>query len=468
MTTDPHPSRRCPECGRLDAEADGHAAAHRPLPLLLTALAVLTWLAWTIWSPTRVNYVSGNWIGEYVVPGFTPEQIDALAAARTSGDGSLTNSVLSALQPTSMVNPGDDDIRFAYGPIQGARIDYSSYGWPAGVLLTTQIRSYKDPLAREGLIPAVTDPKKRPMGPWEAPSDPQHIPVRPAWQRWGSTIVHTPPPESTGGVVVQRTLILTRLACSLAALAGIWTLLGIIPWIARLRKSDRWHRRGVWVRRTCMILVLAWAAARSTLLPEAGAGGMYEHWSKTTQQGPANAIYLDRSGYLPVGLRESRLLSLSPGPESDRLLASLIAGAGIPAQPGHRLCVWRVCEAQVDGRSTQWGAGLPVISWQTQTATRRADMGDPVQIAMPRGLTITLQHATLAIRFDHADPADGSTGCNINLPDLAAIIGAAWLCWSLLGRIAWLASGRRAAIRRRRGLCVGCAYPLAAPTAPPS
>ncbi len=425
-------------------------------PWVVAAVLTLGLFCYAATTVRGVRGSSGSESPRFVEPGVSAsEAMSVLADPSDLGDARASEIVRSILEASEldprMLTLGPTVIHAAFGPA-AAPVDESwSFGWPAAWVTGKSTIVYEDAMNRIGPKVAKTDPRGRPARQYEDAPNPLQAPPRRMVEMWGLDVVISPPPEDTNGVLRRWHVRLAGLALTAAMCVGVWVGAGMVG-----------RRR---VRRTQVCSVLAFVGA-SVIIAVAGFDAESRlgvpRWIRQTQQAfPPATIYWQCAPCVDLGLTSADIERLLGQPEgAKQVLARLVETAPVDGPPesaflGLALYPTAWLKPQT-ATTTSWSVnvGLPIGSYGSFQFTRHplAGESDPF-VTMPAIVTMW-RFGNFIVRQDRGALPSRSIG--IAVESLAMIGLAIWGILLLYRR----AMDVRPVVRRRRGLCPQCAYPL--------
>jgi hypothetical protein len=392
----------------------------------------------------------------FVEPGVSAaEAISVLADLSERGDTRASEIVRSILKASEldprMLTLGPTIIHAAFGPA-AAPVDESwSFGWPAAWVTGKSTIVYDDAMNRIGPKVAKTDPQGRPARKYEDAPNPLQAPPRRLVEMWGLDVVISPPPEDTNGVLCRWHVRLAGLALTTAMCIGVWIGAGMVA------------RRCVRRTQVCSVLVFVGA---SVVIAAAGFDAESRlgvpRWIRQTQRAfPPATIYWQCAPCVDLGLTSADIEQLLVQPGGARqVLETVVEVAPVDGPPDKAFLglalypsAWLKPQSPI---TTSWSVnvGLPIGSYGSFQFTRHPLAGEPTPFETMPAIRAIWRYGSLIVRQDRGALPSRSIG--IAVESLAMIGLAIWGILFLYRR----ALGIRPVVRRRRGLCPQCAYPL--------
>lgn len=458
---------RCPECGleaghrRPPRTPASRRSASRASALyllgLLTALGVAGWMGRT----STKGVMAATTIGRLAPQGYTYERIRALADEPAPGDA-LVRDILEA--PVYRGDWEPVELLFSWlTDTAGTRLVMWNWGWPFAWHSAWTEEMYED--VRDGDAPA-PGPAER----IEQASSATRLLHRTA----------TP----TGARTQQVEL--AALAFYILALIVLWRLASLVT-----PASGRGARRTRWSLRAAAALLVgagfAWPDAppggNVTPIPRRNTAPGTDGWALRAPLSRPDLLAM--RGAPDADARLARALIENAGPAAPAWLAPSTLPAAPPPVPGApgveaspptdaRLITffnWPVHEV-FDDRAFGW----PLRCASVQTRARHTDpfVSGAIDALVAGGV---VPYPALGARVEWTGPeaqldlpvAAGAltrTTLRLDVDDLAMVALVVLLLWRapVWLRRAWIALRSRR--RTRRGLCVGCGYPLVLPAPP--
>ncbi len=433
-------------------------------------LAVLLTLGLLVYAATTLRGVigsSGSEMPRFVEPGVSAADAASVLADTTEQGVQKAEKFVRSILEASELDPrlltvGPSIIHAAFGPAAAPVEETWSFGWPAAWLTGKSTIVYDDAMNRVGPKVAMTDHRRPLLRKYQDVPDPIRAPPRRLVEMWGLDVVISPAPEATNGVLHRWHVRLAGLSLTLAVCVGVGTAAGAMA-RRRLREKDD-QRRVVRVRVSavlgcmgaCLFLAMMSSEARSQL----GA----PRWVRQTQQGLSPApIYWLCAPCVDLGLTSEnieRLLAQPGGPK--QVLARLLEVAPIEGPPDSAFLglamyptAWLKPQTVT---TTSWrvDVGLPIGSYGSFQFTAHPLAGESDPFVTAPAFVTMWRFGSFNVRQDRRELPSRSLGIGV---ESIAVIGLA--IWGIV-IIYRRALAVRPAMRKRKGLCPRCAYPLQA------
>lgn len=438
------------------------------VPWAVLGAAVIGAVVWFVMAaePTRIAHFGFASIA--VTPEVTYDQLIEAAEGRAPALAPvIAAEVCLAATRTPAVEWLNNVSYLAAGfaEIEPPHIEITEHkrGWPSTWYTKTTKVWYKDPIAKTGERPFITNSQRVIV----FGNDRTLINRHEDWRRFGTGWSRQRPPESSGGRAIDEWF--TPTAATFPLVAGLltWAAVRSVVAIARGVFRRRSARRSHWVTALAPAMaVLAFAGSVAATLA-----------MSTTSTGiePAfvRAYPLTHDALIPGHTRAS-LLALAEDPantqEICRLLVDAVRNSRVPLPQGvDRLALRPVNnlhapDLAMNSQPAEWATPASfkciVVSPRIYTPDIVLAPWSPSSVAdKPRW---DFDYPRLAFRIvDSLDPTRANE-VTIDLEATGAVLAAVVLIFLAARAVVTLILLMLARRRRRRHLCVACAYPLPA------